>query len=232
MATGQSFRCSSCGSPARHARPQSPQPHAKAWRSGPRCLSTPVLPIHVGRALALVQPRRQQQQMEAVGLHRHADRARGQPARALTRPTGRSWQALQNLRVAGQAARITCTAHRTRQRRGHITSPPALMKSAISVATNSTLHQFWEINGCEWPRRVPIGTGVSGEIATGEADWAARAMGMISDASGRQTPARRTARAEGSRRRTWGRQRAQDDNSPPCDQSTVKPWRFLCDKAS
>ncbi|KRG40605.1 hypothetical protein ARC63_14945 [Stenotrophomonas geniculata ATCC 19374 = JCM 13324] len=36
---------------------------------------------------------------------------------------------------------------------------------------------------------MPIGTGVTGEIATGEADWAARAMGMISDASGRQTPA-------------------------------------------
>ena len=57
------------------------------------------------------------------------------------------WQALQNLRVAGQQhARITCTAHRTRQRRGHITQSAGLDEvSHLGGDEQHALHQFWEI---------------------------------------------------------------------------------------
>jgi len=50
------------------------------------------------------------------------------------------------------------------------------------------------------------------------------------DASGARTGADAGKEVDAGR---GGRQReAQDDNSPACDQSTVKPWRFLCDNTS
>ncbi len=107
------------------------------------------LPIHVGRALALVQPRRQQHvDRKAVGLHRHADRARGQPGSGADPPhRSQLWQALQNLRVAGQQhARITCTAHRTRQRRSDVAQATGLDEVRhLGSNEQHALHQFWEI---------------------------------------------------------------------------------------
>ncbi|CRR34212.1 hypothetical protein PAERUG_E15_London_28_01_14_08781 [Pseudomonas aeruginosa] len=107
------------------------------------------LPVHVGRALTLVQLRRQQHvDRKAVGLHRHADRARRQagPRADLPHPL-QLWQALQYLRVAGQQhARITRTAHRTRQGRSDVAQATGLDEVRhLSGNEQHALHQFRQI---------------------------------------------------------------------------------------
>jgi hypothetical protein len=61
------------------------------------------------------------------------------------------------------------------------------MKSAISVATNNTLYQFRQL---QWLRVATAGADrhEPGEVATDEADWTARAMGIsrVFQADGRQ----------------------------------------------